>query len=282
MKKNNYKIVVLSDLKKTTQATLKSAVSLAHMLDGTIDFFHVKKPTELVEQDNQLSAMRTINHRFTKIDDKIQNVTSSLSKEYGIAINYSFTFGNAKDEIEKFLIETKPDIVVLGKRRAKIINLNGDSMTKFVLKKFNGIIMIASDTNVLEPHQDVTLGVLNSYETADSLSFAHDLLAYTKKPLQSFRIVDSSTKFTEMDSTGNNKAIDYVFEQRDNAIENLSKYLSRSKINLLCIDRDGSSKKGSNIVQSDIKKVIDNLNVSIMFGGEKFTKNESKIVKKLK
>lgn len=38
MKKNKYKILVLSDLKKTTVSTLKSTVNLAKMIGGEVFF----------------------------------------------------------------------------------------------------------------------------------------------------------------------------------------------------------------------------------------------------
>ena len=56
-----YKILVLSNLDSSTQKILKSAVSLAKMIDGQIEVFSVTKPTEIIAGDNQLSAIRTIN-----------------------------------------------------------------------------------------------------------------------------------------------------------------------------------------------------------------------------
>ena len=47
MKNNKYKILVLSDLSKTTRNTLKSSISLAKIVDADINFLYVKKPTKL-------------------------------------------------------------------------------------------------------------------------------------------------------------------------------------------------------------------------------------------
>ncbi len=46
--KDTCKILVLSDLNKSASKTLKSAVTLAKIMDAKIDFFYVKKPTEVV------------------------------------------------------------------------------------------------------------------------------------------------------------------------------------------------------------------------------------------
>ena len=78
MKNNKYKILVLSDLKKSTSATLKTAVSLAKMIDGEIEFFHVKKPIDIVEKENQLSAIRTINENHTLIRKKIEKLLRKM------------------------------------------------------------------------------------------------------------------------------------------------------------------------------------------------------------
>ena len=64
MEKSQYKILVLSDLTKSTTSTLRSSASLAKMIDGNVEFFCVKKPTDIVEKENQLSAIRTINKKY--------------------------------------------------------------------------------------------------------------------------------------------------------------------------------------------------------------------------
>ncbi len=73
MKKNKYKILVLADMKKSTSTVLKSAVSLAKMINGDIQMFYVRKPTDIVAKENQLSAMRTINKEYQKTEKKIQD-----------------------------------------------------------------------------------------------------------------------------------------------------------------------------------------------------------------
>jgi len=143
MKKNGYKILVLSDLKDSFSTTLKSAVSLGKMIHGDIDFYYVKNASDVVKRDNQLSAMRTINHEYTTIDKKIKSIIKSYSKNYDVNINYKFSFGSVKNDIGSHIEEQKPDIIVLGKRKSKIANLTGDNITDFVLNKHDGIILIA-------------------------------------------------------------------------------------------------------------------------------------------
>tara|TARA_R110002049_G_scaffold65035_1_gene170918 strand:- start:39025 stop:39840 length:816 start_codon:yes stop_codon:yes gene_type:complete len=261
MKKNKYKILVLSDLKKSTSNTLKSSVSLAKIINGEITCFHVKKPIDILEKDNQLSAMRTINQESNITDKTIQDVIAPISKDYGVNINYRFVFGNLKHEIEKHMTEQQPDIIVLGKRKSKSMHVVGDKLAHFVLKKHKGVVMIAANENALEPNKEIALGILNGMEHSFNLEFAEDLLAHTQTPLKSFRIVKNATVLNKMDASSNNKTIEYIFEEGDNAINNLSGYLSKNNINLLCMDR---GKGKANSISSDIKDAINTFNVSLL------------------
>ena len=97
----NYKILVLSDLKEPITNVLKSTISLAKMIDADIQFFHVKRAAEIVETDNQLSAMRKINREYITTDKKIRKEVFSFSSNFDVSINYAFSFGNVKEEKEQ-------------------------------------------------------------------------------------------------------------------------------------------------------------------------------------
>tara|TARA_R110002073_G_scaffold296322_1_gene462310 strand:- start:19967 stop:20719 length:753 start_codon:yes stop_codon:yes gene_type:complete len=233
MKKNNYKILVLSDLNGDTSSILKSTISLAKMIGGDINFFHVKSASDIVEKDNQLSAMRVINKEYTAINKQIQNLINPVSKEYDTSIPFVFSFGNIKDEIEKHIKESQPDIIVLGKKKSNPFNFIGDRITEFVLKVHSGVIMIASNKNGLQPNQEIALGILNDLEPSSNLEFAEDLIGNSLKPLKSFNIVTKE----ELQPSSNEKTVAYVFERNDNSIKNVSNYVSKNNINLLCINR---------------------------------------------
>jgi len=266
MKKSKYKILILSDLKDSTQNTLKSAVSLAKMLKVDLEFFHVKKPTDIVEQDNQLSAMRAIGKEHVTTEKRIQDLLSSMTNDYDIKINSSFTFGNVKSEIENYIDMIKPDIIVLGKKKSKTIKLKSDNITDFVLKKYNGAILIASEQNSLEPNKELFLGLLNGIEESFELDFAEDLMKYTSKPLKLFKIVKRPFDSIKIKKNANIKTVDYVFEQNDNSINKLSNYLVKNNINLFCLNRGDQKTKGrSNIVTSEVNDMMNKLNVSLLF-----------------
>lgn len=234
-----YKILVLSDLKKNASNTLKSTVSLAKMIGGDIKFFHVKKPIDIVEKDNQLSAMRSINSEYAATEKKIKQLLRPFSENYDTQIQSSFSFGNVKEEIEKCMNEYQPDIIVIGKRKMNPLRIVGDQITQFVLKKFKGTVMIASDQNTLEPNKEISLGMLNGTTNDIShIDFADDLIKNAQLPLKSFKIIKNSEALEKNPTPATQKVVEYVFEESDNVNKNLANYLSKNNINLLCVNRE--------------------------------------------
>lgn len=267
-----YKILVLSDLNSATTTTLKSTISLAKIINGEIELLTVKKPTDIVENDNQLSAMRTINSKHTEVNKKIQKLTAPLTEKYGLPINYSVAFGNVKNEIEHYIQKARPDIVVLGKRRPKAFSFIGDSISQFVLSSFNGVVMIANNKRGFEPDREISLGVLNGLEPSFNLKFAQDLIGQTQKPMKAFNIIGNRSTSVEMNTSTAEDRIEYVFEYNDNTVKNLSKYLSKSNTDLLFLQREKSSSgKQSEYTMPDLNDVVSNLNVTLMVTGSQNT-----------
>lgn len=265
MKSKKYKILALSNLNDSTDTILKSSISLANMINGEIHFFNVKQPTELIKVENQLSAKRTINREQVVTDKKIQKLIQPFLKQYDVNLGYSFAFGNIKEEIDNILNEYKPDIVVLGKRKPKSVALFGDSITQFVIKKYKGAIMIASNENAIEPNSQISLGFLNGVEETLNVEFANDLLEHIQKPIKSFKVVKGTEAQIGLETPRKDKTIEFVFEYKDDALQNVSNYLSKSKVNLLCIERNQEQLKGkTNHTLTDFKEAINEFNVSVL------------------
>jgi len=264
----NYKIAVLLNLDKSAQITLKSAVSLAKMINGDIEVFSVKKPNEIVKRENQLSAMRTISSKRTLITKKMQELITPISKEHGVEIKHSFVIGNVRNEIKDFIEDRQPDILVLGKRKAKLFNLFGDNFTGCILDVFKGAVMIANGKQALEPNKEITIGTLNSAFPELGLEFARDLIQHSKEPLKSFKTVNHAIGTDKTKESSDGKTIEYVFEDGDNAINSISNFITKSNVNLLYIDRvDKNSNKKSNLRTSNIKNIVDKTNVNLLLTG---------------
>ncbi len=266
--KKTYKILVLSDLKNSTVPTVKGAVSLAKMINGHISFFHVKQPTDIVGTENQLSANRVINEEQYAVTKKIHKILKPICEEHEMIINPTFSFGNVKKEIGKHIKEHQPDIIVLGKRKSKMFSFIGDGITNHVLKEHKGVVLISANSNALQPLTNISIAAINGVENGSSLDFSDDLLAHSQEPFKVFKIIKKSSKFKETPIDSNKRSFEYVFEHGDNTIKNLSKYITKNNINLLLVDRlKKGSKSNSNLMESDINAVINNLNVSLLIAG---------------
>ena len=271
MNKNNYKILVLSDLKDTSKNTLKSAISLAKMVGGSIDLFHVKKPTDVVVRENQLSAMRSINEEHYLIRNKIKDYILPFSEAYEIPISYNFAIGNVKNEIEKYVQETQPDVVVLGKRKPKRITFGGESTASFILNNYPGIVLMVSEKHAIEPSQKMILGMLNNSVDSLKSTFTENLMAHTHTPIKLFKIVKNPDIAQSTPNTVSvNGAVEYVFEHGDNVVKNISKYVAINKINLLWVSRENKD----SFINSTINGSMDELNISLLLDNKKINNHK--------
>tara|TARA_R100001377_G_scaffold74313_1_gene50546 strand:+ start:739 stop:1545 length:807 start_codon:yes stop_codon:yes gene_type:complete len=265
MEKNKYNILVLSDLKESNSRLLKSTISLTKKIDKNLHFFHVKKPIDVVKRDSQLSAFRTISEQHTLIRKKIGKLVDSVAKTHNIEIDHSYAFGNIKNEIGDYIAKNNPDIIVLGKRKSKPINLLGDSITEFVLKNHKGIVLIVNNDQAVETDQALILGILNSEFGFMENEFPQGFFTGAKDSLKTFSFAE---KLNNVDVNIEANSTDFVFEHNDNTVQNLSNYLSKSSINLLLINRNNNKEiKQNNVKELDIKSMIDKLNVSLLISG---------------
>ena len=122
--------------------------------------------------------------------------------------------------------------------------------------------MIAGDKNILEPNQEISLGMLNNLEPLVNLKFAGDLMANMKSSLKSFKIVKKLGASEEMTNPVNKKTVEYVFEHNDSSIKSLSNYLTKNNIDLLYLGK--MKKQADNFTVSDIKSLVNNLNVTLL------------------
>nr|WP_299386577.1 universal stress protein [Allomuricauda sp.] len=263
MENKNYRILVLSDLRKSTETILKNTASLAKMIGGDIALLHVKQPLVVVKQDNQLSAVRSINDTYTKTKKHIKQLLKPIEEDFGIAVDASFKVGNVKEEISKRIDELRPDIIVLGQRKSKPIKFLGDSITKFVMSNYDGLVIIASHEQALAKTEELSLGVLNGSADTLDLGLMEELLKQSKRPLKSFKIANRDNTATQKTAAGQ-PMVEYVFEPQDSAINNMATYLNRTNVDLLYLDLEQASQ--SNI---DVKNVIGKFKVPFLLAGRR-------------
>ncbi|WP_036157415.1 universal stress protein [Maribacter forsetii] len=266
-----YKIAVFSDMKESLGNTLKSTLSLAKMLNGDITIFHVKKASEVVTEDSNLSAIRSLNSEFITMDNDINKIVTAYSKDFGVTMSYSCAIGNLKNEIATYIEKEKPDFIVLGKRKSSFFNILGDNLIPFVLKKHKGPIFLTDELNVLDYGNDLSLGVLSNAEEISIADLTKDLLLYSQKPLKSFKILKNKIVLNKPDTAKERKEVSFEFEKNANSIKKISTCITKNKINLLCINRfeNKKNKEGKSLsMPANISELINNINVPLLLMGQ--------------
>jgi len=268
---NKYKIAVFSDLKESLGNTLKSTLSLAKMFNGDIAIFHVKKASDVVTEDSHLSAIRSLNSEYIGMDNDINAIVSTYSKDFGVPLTYSCAIGNLKNEIALYIEKEKPDFIVLGKRKSKKFNILGDNLIPFILKKHHGPILLTDEQQVLDLENDLSLGVLSGPEETSIATITETLLHHSQKPLKSFKILNNVDDRVKLETSKARKEVEFVFESNDNSIKNLSNYVAKNKVNLLCINRlrNYRDKKNTSFTMpTNINDIINNINVPLILMGQ--------------
>ncbi len=266
MTNKNYKILVLADLKKKTDTILKNTAGLAKMIGGEIAFLHVKQPLVVVKQDNQLSAVRSINNAYTTTKKQIKQLVKPVEEEFGLHIDTAFKIGNVKEEINRQIQELCPDIVVLGQRKSMPIKFLGDGITKHVMSSFDGLVMIASHEQVISSNNELSLGVVNGAKDFKNMDFMEKLMQQSSQPLKSFKIANRENRENQQEQA-DLKMVEYVFEPQDSAINNMATYLSRTNVDLLYLDLEDASQANINV-----KNVIGKFKVPFLLAGKRNTK----------
>lgn len=244
------KILILSDLKENTANIISSAISLSRIIGGKIVLFHVIKPIDVVNRESQLSALRKINEESLKINNKIKSLIEGVNKKHNVSIEYAFSFGNVKNEIESHIKSINPDVIVIGKRKAKFLNFIGKNLTEFVLSKHKGIVMLTPNSNTLQENKELFVAGINN-----SVKNFNAYLNPTEKSSDAIKTVKTAN-------------IDCNLDDRKNTVKDLSEYVLKNNVDLLCLSNDVKNIANKGKVNSSIKKIINNTNVPVLLGHE--------------
>tara|TARA_R110000868_G_scaffold343120_6_gene604198 strand:+ start:1006 stop:1857 length:852 start_codon:yes stop_codon:yes gene_type:complete len=270
MERNKHKIALFTVLQGDISGVLKSAASLAQMINGEIEVLNVTKPTAVIGKDNQLSAMRSLNREYILTEKRMKDILSPIIDNYGVPVKYSSTFGNVKNEIDRYLRENNPDIIVLGRHKSKHFNTAENRIINFVLSVFKGTVLIVPHDKGLEPGMKLGIGALNCSEAVFNSSFTEELFLHAKSVLKSFNIVESSNVLPQTGSSLGRKTINYVFDNNENTVNNLPVYLSISNIDLLFLD--GGKKEKEDISRLlTLYDMVRKSDINLLVTGEKHT-----------
>jgi len=112
MKKNDYKILVLSDLKENSKTILRYAIKLAEEIDAKVELLHVKGISDILYSENSVMVNKKINETHNIMNKKITDFVQPISKASDLSIETTFAFGNIKNTIENHIKTTSPDMII--------------------------------------------------------------------------------------------------------------------------------------------------------------------------
>ncbi len=261
--KTSYKIAVLTDLSDNANDTIKSAVELSRLVNGSVDLLYTKSISDVVTSENQMSAMRSMDEAYGQARLKIRTLIKSASTSEDQKISHNIVFGNVKREIKKYLNDNNPDVVVLGKRKSRLINGLGDGITQYVLKHHKGEVMIAGQNTNLSSEAALSIGALNTSGVQANSGIANDLLAKQNGPLRAFNIVKTNTK-QPVEAVEKKNIVEYIFEEGTNTMKNVSNYINQYNVNLLWVDKSNALQKGIRTLNPEFNVMINQLNAPIL------------------
>lgn len=255
-----YKLLVLTDLSIASEKVLENAVNLSKMINGSIDLFHVLKPSNIVESENPLLAMSTIDEESYKTKNKLRALVREISKREGIKINASFSLGNLKSEVLDQIEAINPDIIVLGRQSSRLVQFFGGGFTKFILKNFDGSVLISGEENTMETTEAMSLGLLNTTTADLPEEITKDLQKRFKNPIKQFQVHSTSEKNIEKEKN----VMTYEFESGTQTIDTIAAYVAKNNIGLLCINQHPKKNTRIQDFKSNVIEAIHKINVPIL------------------
>tara|TARA_B100000809_G_scaffold210866_1_gene214331 strand:+ start:202 stop:1053 length:852 start_codon:yes stop_codon:yes gene_type:complete len=263
--KTEYNYLVLTDFSEASYIALKYAISLAKLIKGNIHVCHIANPSKIVQNDNQVAAIREINLETQKIEKKIGAIVEMILTEGINAIPYC-SIGNIIYEFEELANQLKPDVVILGKKAGNR-KLSG-KITSYLMNEYLGSLLIIdkesefqTDTNISIACNENTLNQNDSYlissldrQTKTSISFLN--IKSSKDKSEKISVPQTWWK-------SNNEAdrnIEIKYENDSTIASGLNKYISSNNINLLCIGKGKQRNFLQRLISRHSSTVLDIVN----------------------
>ncbi|MFD0862056.1 universal stress protein [Sungkyunkwania multivorans] len=242
--KNAYRLLVLTDLSEASERALRNAAQLAKVINGSVEALHVISIALVVDQENQVMAMRKLHKKYRKTKAMVREMVEKIAKTEDVSISTKIDYGNVKDIMLDYIKTAEPDIVVLGRRKSKVVDFIGDGITSYIIDNCQSNILISGDTQQFHSFSELSLGVYGKEIAAEGFEIIDHLHQKTNQPMRFFSIgeKEEATKGTEQESNNAQDRVSYVFVKGANALEGLANYVKHSDTRLFCIPRLSKSK----------------------------------------
>lgn len=236
-----FNIIVLIDFTEGSYRALKYAISLAKLINCKIKVFHALETNELNKIENTHVLSMELDSEIDKIKNKLNAIIEIISEE-GVEASYHYTIGKKDYKIQEWLEYVSPDLVVIGK---KIGNPKfGGRLTGFLVKKYNGSLLIVDGENLFKPKTRITLGCKQeTLKTHDpymvlNLHFSTDAPLTILNVGQQVETQNTINFLRELNlSDEKNRNLQYVCQKSRKVNQGLIQHIQNNNVELLCLGR---------------------------------------------
>ncbi|MEJ6736559.1 MAG: universal stress protein [Flavobacteriales bacterium] len=241
--KTEYNYLVLTDFSEASYSALKYAISLAKLIKGNIHVCHIANPSKIVQNDNQVAAIRDITTETKKIEKKIGAIVEMIMAEGINAIPYC-SIGNIIYDFEELVTQLKPDVVILGKKPENP-KLSG-KITSYLINEYLGSLLIVKEDDVFQNSTKISVACNNNTFDLYDPKLIFSLNNQTKLPLRLLNIKQKNGSFEEITVPQTWRESSYEIdqniqlEQHATIVDSIVQQITNNDTELLCIGRGKS------------------------------------------
>ena len=282
------RILVAIDFSAYSLQACKAAFAIAHHVNAKVKILHVYRihypitfPFADILDENQDKGMLDTARR--RMLDFCYEIDKKISEKEFPSVNYSYSLreGNVEEEIETFVQEYKPFLLVLGSKgesNSKSSSLG--SVTADIIEMTDVPVMaVPEDSNIKNSTDIKHIAFLTNFQKKDLESFDH--LVNIVRPYPQMRVtflhINSKNrdgdKWTETELLGMKEYFSKKYPQLNigydvidsqNMIEAINYYVESEEVNILALNTRRRNLFGRIFMPSISRKVLLNNNVTLV------------------
>ncbi|MBB4037034.1 nucleotide-binding universal stress UspA family protein [Dysgonomonas hofstadii] len=282
------RVLVAIDFSEYSLKACKAAFTVAHQMNAKVKILHVYRIhypitfpfADMAVEDKDTNMLDTARRRML---DFCNEIDRKITQKEFPSINYSYSLreGNVEEEIEAFVEEYKPFLLVLGSKGESNNKSNYlGSVTADIIEMTNVPVMAVPENSNLQNPEDVKhIAFLTNLQEKDLESF--DNLVNILKPFPQVRVTllhinvknRTGDKWTETELLGMKEyfskkypELNVGYDVLDSAdpVEAINYYIESEEVNILALNTRRRNLFGRIFMPSISRKVLVNTNVTLV------------------
>ena len=229
--KPDFRLLVVFDQSKAAHVGLQNAINFAKPINGAIDILYINRLSNVKKTENQVAFLRELEEERQRVKLEMQKLVNLISETEELTIIYSYTYGNLIEEVQKHIQTTDPDMVVIGRQKKRFLNSFNTRKLNQLRENYDGLILLSGEKNNLSNTKNLKLGFLDENEINTRFHLIQELIKKTKPVLNVFTVFNK----TNVKRKSTPKKIIYEFEENGIVDSNITNYIHKNKIDLLCV-----------------------------------------------